>query len=375
MAEEGAAADGTAPEQQAQGGQVDYDPEMSLWERVLAEHRANSSAAKARDVYQLFVLGDKNDGKEAVFKWLRRGEGAHDDEDEEEATSAGLAFNFGEWKEKAVGEDDESTVRVLQTLIEKPSMQYLLPAFYLNGTLSSRFAESSLFAITVDLSIPHFAMQRLEHWYKAIEATIRGCAGDDLDLQKRLQERTEAACDSFHTDPRHQQVKKADADDCLEIVSPRAETTGRSTATYRKMGIFNKGNLGVPLIVVCTKTPKLDVVASQVTKEPKEKEHFLNYVQGNLRKWCIERGAALVYTDGERPQSDVLRQYLLYRLANIPMSSMLDERRAVTRYVRHTHATRRDAPRHDTTYRRVPAANISHTSLFIPAFADSLPQV
>eukprot|EP01061_Rhynchopus_euleeides_P005662 TRINITY_DN14873_c0_g1_i1.p1 TRINITY_DN14873_c0_g1~~TRINITY_DN14873_c0_g1_i1.p1 ORF type:complete len:498 (+),score=186.18 TRINITY_DN14873_c0_g1_i1:229-1722(+) len=356
MADEGAPAEQRDFLAESGAGAAPGEREESLWEKVLREHRENSTSAKARDVYQMFIVGDRADGKDGVFKWLRLQEDIQaDDEDEEETAAAGLSFWFGEWKEKAVGEDEESTVRILQTIVEKPSLQYLLPAYFLSGSFSQRNLESSLFAITVDLSAPHAAITRLNQWYTFLEKVVKESAGDDLDLPKRLQERMEMQCDGFHTDPRTV-VKKEVVDDCLEVVSPLSpRDTGRASATYRKMGIFQRGNLGVPLIVVCTKAKALDVIASQQTKDPKEKEHFLNYVQGTLRRWALERGAALIYTDGDRASADMLKEYLLYRLANIPMSSMLDGRRQIAR--------------------RVPTAATGHGDLFVPAFADSLGQV
>ena len=312
----------------------------SLWEKVLAEHREHSAAAKARDVYQLFVVGDRMDGKEKVFKWLCPQDDMQEEEEEEKACPAGLSFSYGEWKEKAVGEDEESTVRILQTLVERPFFQYLLPAYFLSGALVQRHLESSFFAITVDLSTPSTAIDVLNKWYSILEQTVKDSAGDDLAFPKRLQEKMEAQCDAFHTDPRAQIVKKQEVDDGLEMISPRADT-GRASTVYRKMGIFSRGNLGVPLIVICTKVKALDIIASQQSKFPKEKEHFLNYIQATLRKWALERGAALIYTDGERNTSETLREYLLYRTANIPMSSMLDGRRQVSRY---DHFFLQDAP-------------------------------
>ncbi|KAJ9446168.1 Cytoplasmic dynein 1 light intermediate chain 1 [Diplonema papillatum] len=352
MEVDGEAGERERPEEVVKQERTDTGREESLWEKVLREHRENASAAKARDVYQLFVVGDRADGKELTLKWLRQHTNEDDDE-EEDTPPSGLGFAYGEWKEKPIDEDEEATVRVLQTVIEKPGLKFLLPAFFLGGTLKQRNLETTVFAIAVDLSVPHRAMERLNEWYKFLTQCVADIVGDDRSYLNHLTSRMEAQCDAFHTDPR-QLVKKKETDDCLEVLtSPR--DLGRASATYKKMGIFNKGNLGVPLIVMCTKAKLLDPAAQAYTKDPKEREHFLTYVQASLRKWCIERGAALIYTDGEKQASYTLKEYLLYRLAGIPMSSMLDERLAVQR--------------------RVPSATISHTKLFVPAFADSLPQV
>eukprot|EP01063_Lacrimia_lanifica_P007648 TRINITY_DN14919_c0_g1_i1.p1 TRINITY_DN14919_c0_g1~~TRINITY_DN14919_c0_g1_i1.p1 ORF type:complete len:511 (+),score=202.62 TRINITY_DN14919_c0_g1_i1:72-1604(+) len=335
-------------------GTADGGQERSLWERILQEYQENAATAKAKDVYQLFVLGDRLDEKEHVVKYLTSHNDDGDAEDEPQA--GGLSFAFGEWKGKPAGDEDDAVVRIVHTCVEKPSLRYLLPAYFLGGSLSGRFSDSSMFMITVDLSIPYCAMKRLNEWYKFVEETLQKACVDDCDQITRMKDRMEMQCDAFHTNPGAQQ-KMATVDSSLQAVDagPASPTAGRSSAKYKKLGIFTKGNLGCPLIVVCTKSKTLDAYATNQTKDPKEKNCFLNYIQATLRKWSIERGAALFYMDGERAQPDVVREYLLYRVSDIPMSSMLDDRRQIAR--------------------RTPAATISHTNLFIPAFADSLPQV
>ena len=299
--------------------------EESLWEKVLAEHRENSSASKARDVYHMFILGDRLDGKECFTKYLQNG-GQQDIDEEEEETKplCGIGFAYGEWKEKVMGEDEETTIRILQTTIEKLPLKFLLPAYFLGGSLGPRCAESGLIAITVDLSVPYNAMQRLNDWYSFMEKSLKETYSEDPELHEKLRTKMEDQCRA--ADPKH--VKQSE--DSEGNQSPR--DVGRSSNTYRTLGTFDKGNIGLPVIVICTKAHMLDLAAQQYAKDPREKDHFLNYIQGNLRKWCLERGAALIYVDKDRSTADTLKEYILYRLANVPMKSMLDDRQQQCKY-------------------------------------------
>ncbi|KAI0217324.1 hypothetical protein L0F63_002466, partial [Massospora cicadina] len=81
-------------------------------------------------------------------------------------------------------------------------------------------------------------------------------------------------------------------------------------------------NLGLPLIIVCTKSDKIKLVE----REGDYKEHHFDFIQQTLRTICLQckwldasfdrpDGAALIYTSIHRPASfALLRNYLLHRL-------------------------------------------------------------
>eukprot|EP01059_Diplonema_ambulator_P010137 TRINITY_DN20124_c0_g1_i1.p1 TRINITY_DN20124_c0_g1~~TRINITY_DN20124_c0_g1_i1.p1 ORF type:complete len:490 (+),score=100.95 TRINITY_DN20124_c0_g1_i1:77-1471(+) len=333
---------------------VKGEGEESLWEKVLAEYREHGSTVKARDDYQLYVVGEKGDEKMRVVRWLTQR--SEDDEDEDEVPDHGLSFGYGEWKEIPMGDEDELTVRITHTVIHQKEMSNLFQSSF-TGPGGKRKLPTAVFAIVLDLSTPHHIMNRLTEWYQFLKkAVTEDICNDDLEYIEHLRQREKDECEKFHTNPATAVKKKVQVDADLEIVDSPTDF-GRTSQSYQKMGIFKQGNLGVPLVVICTKAGKLEALAhARHSKDPKDKHHFLNYIQAALRKWCIERGAALLYADGEKESGELLRGYLLFRLAKIPMKSMMDDRRQIVR--------------------RTPAAILeNNTKLFVPAYADALPAV
>eukprot|EP01065_Artemidia_motanka_P008646 TRINITY_DN1435_c0_g2_i1.p1 TRINITY_DN1435_c0_g2~~TRINITY_DN1435_c0_g2_i1.p1 ORF type:complete len:478 (+),score=202.14 TRINITY_DN1435_c0_g2_i1:84-1517(+) len=331
------------------------EPE-SLWEKVLAEHRASAQETKDRDDYRVFILGSPADGKEKVLASLK---GAADD-DEELVETHGLGFSFCEFKDKPIGEDEDVRVRLLLTVLEKESMQCLLPAYFLrpNSSLRGKWLETAVFIITVDMSAPHSVLQTLNTWYGHLEALLAEMEKDGKDQVQKLRDKVERECDAFlqACEPASAQKKKAAVDAELVVLEKPStdDRSSRNLQAFKKMGLFEKGNLGVPIVVVGT---KMDALMRQAeATQQRSKDHYLNFIQASLRKWCVQRGAGLVYTSADKQVNcDVLREYLLLRLARIPMTAMLDSRRQLES--------------------RVPKALMGNESLFWPAFADSLPKI
>lgn len=158
--------------------------------------------------------------------------------------------------------------------------------------------------------------------------------------------------------PQAAKKKRAQVDAELIVVEEEEEvprekkklTGGRHKAEWKKMGLFEKGNIGVPVIVVGTRADELAKIAEE--QHSHGKEHYLNYIQSHLRKWCVARGAALLFTS-EKEKGSNLREYLLFRLSKIPTSNMKLEK--VTP--------------------QIPSASYTHESLFIPAYSDALENI
>eukprot|EP00756_Hemistasia_phaeocysticola_P013004 Hpha_TRINITY_DN15243_c2_g10::TRINITY_DN15243_c2_g10_i2::g.65996::m.65996/K10416/DYNC1LI, DNCLI; dynein light intermediate chain 1, cytosolic len=330
----------------------------NLWEQVLAEHRASSQVSKDRDIYRIFFLGHRGDGKDRVLAAV-----TGVDEDHEGGDSFGLGFTWGDWKETPMGEDEDVRVRLLFTTIEKPQLQCLLPAYFLrpNSNLRAKWLETSVFILTVDLSQPHLAIKNLDAWYEILKKLVDEVEQAEPDLAGRTRHRQDQEFDLFHTTPQAMAKKRAAVDADLVVVQDEEEemprekkklTGGRHKDIWKKMGLFEKGNIGVPIIVVGTRADELAKSAESLHRDGKE--HYLNYIQSHLRKWCVARGAALLFTSAKE-KGNSLREYLLFRLSKVPTSDMLDSKRMVTS--------------------QTPKGSYVNESLFIPAYADALDRI
>ncbi|KAJ1848278.1 hypothetical protein LPJ73_004016, partial [Coemansia sp. RSA 2703] len=76
-----------------------------------------------------------------------------------------------------------------------------------------------------------------------------------------------------------------------------------------------EANLGIPIIVVCTKSDAMNVME----RERGFKEEDFDYIQQILRAICLRFGAALVYTSTHNPATfATLYHYLIHRLMSVP---------------------------------------------------------
>ncbi|KAJ2745131.1 hypothetical protein GGI20_002393 [Coemansia sp. BCRC 34301] len=76
-----------------------------------------------------------------------------------------------------------------------------------------------------------------------------------------------------------------------------------------------KTNLGISLIVVCTKSDTMELIE----RERGFKEEDFDYIQQVLRAVCLQFGAALIYTSTHNPATfSTLYHYLVHRLLTAP---------------------------------------------------------
>ncbi|KAL6030741.1 hypothetical protein STEG23_013534, partial [Scotinomys teguina] len=69
-------------------------------------------------------------------------------------------------------------------------------------------------------------------------------------------------------------------------------------------------NLGIPVLVVCT---KCDAV-STLEKEHDYRDEHLDFIQSHLRRFCLQYGAALIYTSvKEEKNLDLLYKYIVHK--------------------------------------------------------------
>ncbi|XP_040838518.1 cytoplasmic dynein 1 light intermediate chain 2 isoform X3 [Ochotona curzoniae] len=69
-------------------------------------------------------------------------------------------------------------------------------------------------------------------------------------------------------------------------------------------------NLGIPVLVVCTKCDAMSVLE----KEHDYKDEHLDFIQSHLRRFCLQYGAALIYTSvKEEKNLDLLYKYIVHK--------------------------------------------------------------
>uniref|UniRef100_A0A4X2KTD8 Dynein light intermediate chain n=1 Tax=Vombatus ursinus TaxID=29139 RepID=A0A4X2KTD8_VOMUR len=69
-------------------------------------------------------------------------------------------------------------------------------------------------------------------------------------------------------------------------------------------------NLGIPVLVVCTKCDAVSVLE----KEHDYREEHFDFIQSHIRKFCLQYGAALIYTSvKEEKNLDLLYKYIVHK--------------------------------------------------------------
>lgn len=77
-------------------------------------------------------------------------------------------------------------------------------------------------------------------------------------------------------------------------------------------------NLGIPIVVVITKADAI----STLEKEHDFREEHFDFIQQHIRKFCLNYGAALIYTSvKEEKNCDLLHKYLLHRIYGFPFTT------------------------------------------------------
>uniref|UniRef100_F6Y240 Dynein light intermediate chain n=1 Tax=Callithrix jacchus TaxID=9483 RepID=F6Y240_CALJA len=70
-------------------------------------------------------------------------------------------------------------------------------------------------------------------------------------------------------------------------------------------------NLGIPVLVVCTKCDAVSVLE----KEHDYRDEHLDFIQSHLRRFCLQYGAALIYTSvKEEKNLDLLYKYIVHKM-------------------------------------------------------------
>nr|XP_013796596.1 PREDICTED: cytoplasmic dynein 1 light intermediate chain 2 isoform X1 [Apteryx mantelli mantelli]XP_013796597.1 PREDICTED: cytoplasmic dynein 1 light intermediate chain 2 isoform X1 [Apteryx mantelli mantelli] len=69
-------------------------------------------------------------------------------------------------------------------------------------------------------------------------------------------------------------------------------------------------NLGIPVLVVCTKCDAVSVLE----KEHDYREEHFDFIQSHIRRFCLQYGAALIYTSvKEEKNLDLLYKYIVHK--------------------------------------------------------------
>uniref|UniRef100_A0A915BQL1 Dynein light intermediate chain n=1 Tax=Parascaris univalens TaxID=6257 RepID=A0A915BQL1_PARUN len=268
-----------------------------IWTQILSE--VSAKGANNTPQGSVLFLGDRQSGKSWLLSRLEK----------REASGRGSALEY-HFLNVHADFRDASYAYQLSTAGAgvAPGETVTLPVWVLDGDES--FAPLVKFALTLSLSRsvvvlcasltqPGAILSSLNRWAKLIDAQIQNIFDKSTIAEARQaqelfwQEYVEPLDSSMHSD-------KIPSMETEQVLLPLQQN------------ILTR-NSGVALVVVLT---KCDLAHSELSDEQ------LDRVQFHVRKFCMQYGAALVYTSAkEEKNTALLYKYLVHRVCGIPFTT------------------------------------------------------
>ncbi|XP_027728055.1 cytoplasmic dynein 1 light intermediate chain 1 [Vombatus ursinus] len=286
-----AAANGFAPAACTGGGdKAEDDDGQNLWSCILSEV-STRSRSKLPSGKNVLLLGEDGAGKTSLIGRIqgrteecKKGRGAEylylsvHDEDRDDQTRCNVWILDGD-------------------LYHKGLLKFAMEANSLRDTLV---------ILVVDMSKPWTALDSLQKWASVVREHIDKLKippEEMKEMEQKLirdfQEYVEPGED-FPASPQRRSTLQEDTDDSVML------PLGADTLTY---------NLGVPVLVVCTKCDAISVLE----KEHDYRDEHFDFIQSHIRKFCLQYGAALIYTSvKENKNIDLVYKYIVQKLYGFP---------------------------------------------------------
>lgn len=261
--------------------------ETRLWERILRD-----SAHKVRyEESHLVLVGERHAGIRSLLTALQRGPGALGKvkytelaAEGDEPASGPLNYSYLNVK-NIEDEHSEKIAKMNVWVLEDAATSGLLDLCLRPNSL-----KNMIFGLVLDFSQPWSFLSSLGSWMSIWQEKL-GKALSALPLQEQ--------------------------DALVEKVMNYVRRYGCQTEEIPPLpeGVLAV-NLGVPIVVICTKTD----VCWQVDKSRDSAERLIDYITRTLREQCLHcnshsDGAALIYTSARTGENiPVLYEYLMHRV-------------------------------------------------------------
>jgi len=254
------------------------------------------SSSKATQCKNLLILGDDNSGKSTIInEFVAR----HPTEDTSKIPKYALSYTYVD-----ITEEEDTVAHVgLYRISGNSAYDSLIPFALTEETIANSVA-----IISLSWENPSNFLKSLEQWLNILEIEIKKSISSELleELKGKIEKNI-----NEYKDPNNDDTDKIelniDSSELNEINIPLPE------------GCLVK-NLGIPIIIVCT---KCDLIEELESKNKNFDDEKFDYIQQILRTVCLEYGAALIYVTTNNPNTyDILDSYLLSILFNEKNSTL-----------------------------------------------------
>ncbi|XP_078066653.1 cytoplasmic dynein 1 light intermediate chain 2 isoform X2 [Mustelus asterias] len=278
-------------ERKVQGGAADgqeaveEDEGHNLWTSILSEV-STRSRSKLPTGKNILVLGEDGSGKTTLMAKLQ---GA-----EHNKKGRGLEYLYLNIHDEDRDDHTRCNVWILDgELYHKGLLKFAVSGDNLKNTLA---------VFVADMARPWTIMDSLQKWASVLREHVdklkippEEMREMEQELVKEFQEYVEPEEGSQGSPQRRAPVPGQEDE---EVVLP----LGENVLTH---------NLGIPVLVVCTKCDAVSVLE----KEHDYRDEHFDFIQSHIRRFCLQYGAALIYTSiKEEKNVDLLYKYLVHKM-------------------------------------------------------------
>ncbi|GCB61739.1 hypothetical protein scyTo_0011368, partial [Scyliorhinus torazame] len=273
---------GGAPEGQEA---AEEDEGQNLWTSILSEV-STRSRSKLPTGKNILVLGEDGSGKTTLMAKLQ---GA-----EHNKKGRGLEYLYLNIHDEDRDDHTRCNVWILDgELYHKGLLKFAVSGDNMKNTLA---------VFVADMARPWTIMDSLQKWASVLREHIDKLKMPPEEMRemeqalvKEFQEYVEPEEGTHGSPQRRAPVSGQDEE---EVVLP----LGENVLTH---------NLGIPVLVVCTKCDAVSVLE----KEHDYRDEHFDFIQSHIRRFCLQYGAALIYTSiKEEKNVDLLYKYLVHKM-------------------------------------------------------------
>ncbi|XP_028811997.1 cytoplasmic dynein 1 light intermediate chain 2 isoform X1 [Denticeps clupeoides] len=259
---------------------------QNLWSSILSEVSTRSSS-KLPSGKNILVLGEDGSGKTTIMAKLQ---GA-----EHNKKGRGLEYLY-----LSVHDEDRDDLTRCNVWILDGDLYH---KGLLKFALTAESLKNSLAVFVADMSRPWTIMESLRKWAGVLRDHVDKLKIPPEEMRemeqrmvKAFQEYTEPE-EATPSSPQRRTPAAATGED-ESVLLP----LGENVLTH---------NLGIPVLIVCTKCDAVSVLE----KEHDYREEHFDYIQSQIRQFCLRYGAALIFTSvKEEKNLDLLYKYIVHKL-------------------------------------------------------------
>ncbi|XP_008308164.1 cytoplasmic dynein 1 light intermediate chain 2 isoform X2 [Cynoglossus semilaevis] len=255
---------------------------QNLWSSILSEVSTRSSS-KLPSGKNILVFGEDGSGKTTLMAKLQ---GA-----EHNKKGRGLEYQYINVHD----EDRDDLTRCNVWILDGDVYHKGLLKF----AVSAQSLPDCLALFVADMSRPWTIMESLQKWASVLRDHV-----DKLKIpHEKMREMEQKIVKDF---------QEYSAPEDAATSPQRRAPTGEEEAVVLPLGDNTlTNNLGIPVLIVCTKCDAVSVLE----KEHDYREEHFDFIQSNLRRFCLNYGAGLIYTSvKEEKNMDLLYKYIVHKI-------------------------------------------------------------